>query len=191
MYLFFDVETTGLPLSDNAPVSRLKNWPRVVQLAWMLYDNRDLVDKKNQIIKPDGFIIPADVVKIHGITTKVAIEKGVEVSFALTQFLAAADRADIIVAHNILFDLNIVGAELLRKDMDISLFTKPRYCTMKSTTDLCRIPGRRGYKWPKLTELYRFLFTDTFQAAHDASADVAACAQCFFKLMDIGHIKKI
>ena len=191
MYLFFDVETTGLPLSYSAPVHRLDNWPRVVQLAWMLFEHKDLVDKADHIIKPEGFIIPADAVRIHGITTKTAIEKGVGLTDALALFLSAVKRADVIVAHNIDFDINIVGAELLRKELDISFFDKPRYCTMKSTARICGIPGNRGYKWPKLSELYKCLFNKTFDDAHDASADVEVCAKCFFKLLDLGYIKKI
>ena len=39
MYLFFDTETTGLPKNYKAPASDLNNWPRLVQLAYHLYDN--------------------------------------------------------------------------------------------------------------------------------------------------------
>jgi hypothetical protein len=36
MYLFFDTETTGLPKSWKAPVTDVNNWPRLVQLAFLL-----------------------------------------------------------------------------------------------------------------------------------------------------------
>ena len=39
MYLFFDTETTGLPKNWKAPITDLENWPRLVQLAWLVYDN--------------------------------------------------------------------------------------------------------------------------------------------------------
>ena len=39
MYLFFDTETTGLPKNWNAPIQNVNNWPRMVQIAWLLYDN--------------------------------------------------------------------------------------------------------------------------------------------------------
>lgn len=38
MYLFFDTETTGLPKNYKAPASDSDNWPRLVQIAWSIYD---------------------------------------------------------------------------------------------------------------------------------------------------------
>ena len=37
--LFFDTETTGVPRNYKAPASDLKNWPRLVQIAWLLADD--------------------------------------------------------------------------------------------------------------------------------------------------------
>ena len=38
MYIVFDTETTGLPKKYNAPFTDTDNWPRMVQLAWIVYD---------------------------------------------------------------------------------------------------------------------------------------------------------
>lgn len=40
MYLFFDTETTGLPKSWKAPVTDLNNWPRMIQLAFLPFDEK-------------------------------------------------------------------------------------------------------------------------------------------------------
>ena len=53
---------------------------------------------------------------------------------------------------------------------------------MTQATDFCRIPGTYGYKWPTLSQLHRELFKCGYEEAHDAGADVAACAKCFFEL---------
>ncbi len=37
-YVFFDTETTGLPLNWKAPVTELENWPRLIQLAYIVYN---------------------------------------------------------------------------------------------------------------------------------------------------------
>ena len=59
MYLFFDTETTGVPKNYKAPPSDLLNWPRVVQLAWVVTDEQGRELKAtNHIIRPDGFVIP-------------------------------------------------------------------------------------------------------------------------------------
>ena len=38
MYLFFDTETTGIPRNYKAPASDFKNWPCLVQIAWLVTD---------------------------------------------------------------------------------------------------------------------------------------------------------
>lgn len=71
--LFFDTETTGLPINWNAPVSDLNNWPRLVQLAWQVYnENQKLIEEYNFIVKPKGFSIPLEASNIHKITTEMA-----------------------------------------------------------------------------------------------------------------------
>ena len=55
MYLFFDTETTGLPARWNAPVTDVENWPRLVQLAWIMCDAQgNTLESRNAIVKPPG-----------------------------------------------------------------------------------------------------------------------------------------
>lgn len=187
MYLFFDTETTGLPKNWKAPVTDLDNWPRLVQLAWLLYDSRDQeIKSANRIIIPEGFTIPTEASNVHGISTDRAIEEGINLTEALNEFSKALNEADFLIAHNISFDEVIMGAEFLRKDINSRLVDIPKICTMKTTTNICQIPGRYGYKWPNLTELHQHLFQKGFDGAHDALADVKACADCFFELKKTG-----
>lgn len=70
---FFDTETTDLPINWNAPVSDLNNWPRLVQLAWQVYnENQKLIEEYNFIVKPKGFSIPLEASNVHKITTEMA-----------------------------------------------------------------------------------------------------------------------
>lgn len=188
MYLFFDTETTGLPKNYNAPIEDLDNWPRLVQLAWQLYNkDGELVSEKECIIKPEGFIIPEQSSNVHGITTERAISEGVDLTSSLAKFSQAIEDSLVLVAHNINFDEKIIGSEFLRKGIDNNLKAIPKICTMQTTTDLCKIPGSYGrYKWPKLSELHIELFGKDFEDAHDALVDVKACARCFFQLKDRG-----
>ncbi|RLG14201.1 MAG: 3'-5' exonuclease [Candidatus Nanohalarchaeota archaeon] len=192
MYLFFDTETTGLPANFNAPHTQVDNWPRMVQLAWSLYDENEMfVSQSNDIIKPEGYRIPLHASKIHGITTEYALKNGVNLKTTLKKFSEALDDAQIIIAHNIAFDEKIIGAELIRKNVSSALFKTQRFCTMKSTIDFCKIPGYRGHKWPKLSELHEILFNQGFEDAHNAEADTQACAKCFFELKRRGIIDVI
>lgn len=181
--VFFDTETTGVPLNYKAPSSDTNNWPRLVQLAWILTDEEsNRIHTGNLIVKPDGFVIPADATKVHGITTQRAKEEGVSLAEAIEQFKADLDVATYIVGHNIDFDKKIVGAEMIRLGMKDELEKKKSYCTMQSSIDFCKIPGKYGYKYPKLQELYKKLFGTEFDNAHDAMSDIEATEKCFWEL---------
>jgi len=189
VYLFFDTETTGLPKNWKAPVSHLDNWPRLVQLAYELYDDKGYrILAGNRLIRPEGFIIPAKASAIHGISHQRALEEGESLGCVLTDFSALIAKSDLLVAHNMSFDEKIIGAEFLRNGQMDYTRKKLKLCTMQSTTDFCAISGYYGYKWPTLQELHTKLFGRGFQQAHDASVDVRITVKCFFELKRLGKI---
>lgn len=184
MYLFFDTETTGLPKNYRAPLDDFLNWPRIVQIAWMLFDNEGNCWGSNCfIIRPDDFVIPEEVAKIHRVSQERAMAEGRPLREVIDKFLEDVKSSSFLVAHNIDFDEKIVGSEILRLNLENHVAEADKICTMKATVDFCRIPSPRGgYKWPNLTELYTKLFNTGFPEAHDALVDVEACAKCFFEL---------
>jgi DNA polymerase-3 subunit epsilon len=189
-YLFFDTETTGLPRNYQAPSTELKNWPRMVQISWIVSDNNGkILKERDHIIKPSGFIIPSDASKIHGITNEVANQKGEPIEDVLTLFIKDFKNASIIVGHNISFDKKIVGAELIRCGESDIMDQKPSICTMNSTINFCKIEGIYGdYKYPKLQELYFKLFDENFDDAHNSASDISATFKCFWELKRRGII---
>src|SRR5688572_3917609 len=123
MYLIFDTETTGIPRNKTAPLSDLENWPRLVQIAWQLHDaNGKLLSQHNYIIKPEGFDIPYKAEQIHGVSTKRALAEGHDISKVFEIFLSDLNRTNELVGHNIEFDVNIIGAEFIRKQIPIEDF---------------------------------------------------------------------
>lgn len=181
--VFFDTETTGIPRNYKAPVTDLKNWPRLVQIAWLVTDaSGQELDSFETIVKPEGFKIPPDAAKIHSITTEIANEKGKFLDEVLGAFASTVAEAPILVAHNVQFDEKILGAELLRSGRPNIIERKKRLCTMQSATDYCRLPGPYGFKWPTLQQLHSKLFDEAFDGAHRALTDVRACARCYFEL---------
>jgi DNA polymerase-3 subunit epsilon len=183
MYLIIDCETTGLPRNWKAPISNLENWPRVVQIAWALYDRDDRhLESLTHLIRPDGFAIPDEAHRVHGINTARAMAEGKKLATVLNDLSEATGRSQVIVAHNIRFDESVISAEYLRLNAKPPFAGKRRICTMAGATDFCRIQGPYGYKWPTLSQLHWELFRSGYEEAHDAGADVAACAKCFFEL---------
>ena len=191
MYLVFDTETTGLPQNFNAPLSDSDNWPRMVQIAWQLHDeNGELIENQDYIIKPEGYDIPFNATRIHGISTKMAQEQGRDLQEVLEEFTEVLKKTKVVAGHNIDFDYKIVGAELFRKGIENTLEKTPSADTMELVTDFCQLSGRKNgrYKSPKLEELYEKLYGKKFDEAHNAAADVNATAQVFFEMMRIGII---
>lgn len=185
MYLVFDTETTGLPASFSAPVTDSANWPRLVELAWGVYAEDGQERSTGQLlVQPEGFSIPAEAVDIHGITTEQARILGVGLDEALEQLVAAAEECRYVVAHNLEYDLAIVGAELHRLGQPAFGVGKQLLCTMRMGTGVGA--GKHGSKPPKLHELHEALFGEEMTEAHRAAADVAACARCLFELLQRG-----
>jgi DNA polymerase III epsilon subunit-like protein len=151
----------------------------------------NVIDKKSLIVKPDGFTIPEHAAKIHRVTTERALIEGKPIREVLSGFVQHLNAASQLVAHNISFDEKVVGAELIRLGYQNMIPAKERICTMHKSTAYCAIPnanGRKGNKWPKLSELYQKLFGEQFEEAHDAGADIEATAKCFFELKRRGVI---
>ncbi|MFN1834542.1 DNA polymerase III subunit alpha [Balneola sp. MJW-20] len=191
MYLIFDTETTGLPQDFSAPITDLENWPRLVQLAWQLHDHTGkLLESGNHIIKPEGFTIPYNSEKVHGISTERAQKEGDDLVEILEIFKKTMDKAHFLIGHNVSFDEKIMGAEYLRKKMPSAIIDKAKIDTKDDGSRFTKIEnGRGGYKWPTLSELHLALFDENFEDAHDAAADVEATARCFLELLRLGFVR--
>ena len=171
MFVFVDTETTGLPQGGTQP--------RIVSIAWMLAGAVDQpVVFRHVILRPDGFVIPDDVVRIHGITTERALREGVALPRALDVFASdiATAGAHGVVAHNLAFDRPIIDAEFVRLGRVAPFGKLKSHCTMIEARR--RWPGERA----SLARAFERLFGRGFDGAHDAASDVWACAQLFFGL---------
>jgi len=187
MYLIFDTETTGLPKRWDAPITDTNNWPRCVQIAWQLHDDMGkIIEHQDYLIKPEGYNIPYDAERIHGISTELALEQGIALQEVLEKFNIALSKTKFIVGQNLGFDINIMGCELHRMGIDSPMSSMPVLDTCTEVTaSLLKLPGGRGgkFKLPTLTELHNYLFQVPFAEAHNATADVEATSRCFLELI--------
>ncbi len=190
MYLIFDTETTGLPKNWDAPITDTDNWPRCIQIAWQLHDRAgNLIEHQDYLVKPEGFNIPYDAERIHGISTALAMAQGIPLHEVLEKFNTALGQAQFVVGQNIKFDINIMGCEFVRAGIATPLSALPVLDTCTEVTaEMVQIPGGRGgrYKLPTLTELHQYLFGTPFSEAHNATADVEATTRCFLELIKRG-----
>ena len=183
MYFVFDCETTGLWMPDLPP-------PRLVQVAWQLHDPEGrLLDQSVYMVRPDGFEIPYEAARVHGISTERATKEGLPLREVLPHFEQAIKEASYLVGHNLEYDLKVMVSEYEALDKDTRCFKLPLLDTMSASAAYVGIKKKGGYKFPKLMELYQKVFDHPFPSAHRADFDVAATAACFFHLLKEGVIK--
>jgi DNA polymerase III epsilon subunit-like protein len=197
--IVLDCETTGLPprpsMYKRFP-DPLKKWQeydsaRLVELAYKVYDNdQKLVQAVSVLVKPVNFDI--NNAHIHGITNEMARTFGQRIEIVLTNFICALNKVDLVVCHNVEFDMNIILAEMSRVSdntktinyLDIeTLLSKPTKCTMKWACEKLQLQ-----KYPKLVDLYNDVCvggsrTSRWSQAHRALDDVDKCAQCYFSML--------
>lgn len=206
-YLIFDTETTGIVAKSNffeesdAPVQFYGGLfiPPDDLGEWFETDGVHLAptgamaaqQEYNMLIcLPEGKEIHPKAEEVHGISKETADTFGASRTNAahiITDLICVADTA---VAHNLDYDRRIINHLMYREglitkvDFPNGIWSDTEmYCTMKTLTNVCKIPGRNGYKWPNLKEAYRFFFNTDFKGkAHDASADSIACAEIFFAM---------
>ena len=176
--LVVDTETTGLPYYENA----IRIFPSIVQWSFVVFDTETetLIHEHDYIIKALDIISPESAF-IHGITPEINERQGIDFKEIYPKFIECVQSSDMIVGHNIDFDLNVIQS-VCRRTCHEFIIPPIIYCTMKSSRQLCCIK-RNGYlKYPKLIELYEFLFNETPVGLHNSMKDVWVCLRCFCML---------
>ena len=195
--IVFDTETTGLPADQNAPLSDSSKWPYIIQLSFMVFDTntKEILEYSDHIIQLDTTVdISPGSIAIHQITAQRSQAEGIPIQQALAHLADNMSEADVIVGHNILFDKRMLMVELTRNKMKNCLYKNglpiPEYCTMKRTTELCKIPttnkktGEIYNKYPTLSELHNQLFCKKPRGTHNAIAAVMICLRCYIMLTE-------
>jgi len=184
--LFLDTETTGLDTEID----------RIVQLSTRLVSASGTQDY-DQLVRPENFVIPAAAVKIHGITEEVATLRGTSIARVLEEFSAQLHQADIIIGHNVKYDIAIIIAEAKRNGYHdlVATLTYPKFglydgvraaiCTQRLAADYLLAAGEEPSRSnTKLTVIYRRLFGEELAGAHDALVDAIACQRVYNHLRD-------
>ena len=192
--LIFDTETTGLaPKGIKSIDDMLLYFPYIVQISFILLNcnTLEIVESHDYIIKvPDSVEISAKSTEIHGIDRKISNEKGIDIKEALVTFDSTYDRENVVVGHNMDFDIEVVQIESLRNEFGTIInknhVNKKFYCTMRNSINLCGLIGKnsRGLykKYPKQFELHKKLFGTEPKNLHNSYNDILVCLRCYVKL---------
>jgi DNA polymerase III epsilon subunit-like protein len=196
--LVFDTETTGLPQSRLSSVINTEQFPYIVQLSYIVYDmsiNQVKVINDTIIKLPYSIHIPEESEKIHNISNEISREKGIPIKNALLKFIDDLQNCDLLVAHNIEFDVNMITVELIRLNKKTAteeineayaIFDKiPKYCTMSENKLFCNIlsttkTGKPFIKYPSLTELHFKMFNINPKYMHNSLNDILICLRCYY-----------
>lgn len=207
LVMVFDTETTGLLPKKPENYSQeipLEMYPYITQMSFIVFDINDyvVVYYYNAYIKiPSHIIIPPEVEAITHISNEKLEMCGIDIKEALLELYKWYFKVKTVVAHNLYFDSKMVQTELRRhyKEMlyetplIIQLFNKTYaqhkniilYCTMLASHKVCNIEilrnGTYHKKFPKLLELYEYLFGEIPEDLHNSLVDSLVCLKCYLK----------
>ena len=188
--LVFDTETSGLPKERNPSIYDTDKWPHVMQVSYIIYNTEtgEIDEKYDAYIKLNTWVVVDPVSEgIHGITREIMDTKGVPIQEALVRVRDALGKVDICVGHNVSFDKRFMIVEGIRNSIRMNF--PADYCTMKNGKQICKIDftfsnGEKGFKFPKLMELYEHLFPGipAPQNLHNSFADTIITLKCYCKM---------
>lgn len=186
----FDTETSGLPYKARGKQYDYENLEhfdtsRLISISWLLLDNENkIVSKDTYFIKPDDFEVSPQSIKIHGLSKEFLLDNGITIHEMLLNLNGLFEKFNIelIIAHNVIFDINILKSELYRYDYNITLEkvkSIQTFCTMFKAQPIMKMR-----KWPKLSEAYRFFYNEDITNAHDAEFDTLYCYKVYVKIYE-------
>ncbi len=192
--LVFDTESTGLIRSTSYSDA---NNPYLASLAALLYDteaNR-IISSLNTPIHPAGWEMPPEAEAVNGLTTQYLCDTGVPAQAVIPLFMPIASKADLVVGHNVEFDIKIMSTALWRhitkehgdafahEVITKNWLTKATFCTMKESRREVQALDKRGrVKAPTLIETYKHFFGKDLDRAHSANADAVATLEIYLAL---------
>ena len=192
--IFIDTETSGFYKPTCGDYSKDPWIVEIAAILVVLYEDGEIVelDKMHCLIQSEGRYINPRAEEVHKISAIRADKEGSPESTAASVLADMLKKADTLCCHNTDFDYKFVFDLFQRQNKTeaaLTLSMLNQLCTMKASTDYCKIPhtggvgrgrfARQQYKWPKLTELYEKCFGRKMVNAHSALDDVTATVECF------------
>jgi DNA polymerase III epsilon subunit-like protein len=173
--IVIDTETNGLPDNYNDTWPYL-SYPNPIQISWSIYDeDNNLVEFRDYIIK-QTMPISRESTLIHGINDEIAQKKGVNITTVLEELIDSLEYCGEIVGHNLEFDIKVLEKAFFisenenNRDCCYGFFEKMKlnqFCTMKESMSYFNFN-----KYPKLSELYTYIFKNQPVGLHNSRKDI-------------------
>ena len=144
MIIYFDTETTGL-------------YPgQICQLSYVMQSKHG-TSSRNLFFTVD--YVEYGALQVHGFSVEKlkSLSGGKRFSDFSEEIARDFASADLIISHNTAFDFSFMRAEFER--LGQVFYTNESFCSMKNMTAVCKLPRKSGvgYKYPKLSELCKYL----------------------------------
>lgn len=174
-YAVIDTETSGL--FDFKKPADAPGQPRLATVSIITLTAALEVEAENHfMVKPDGWELTPEAAAVNGLTMEQLAAEGIPVKEVLDCYTSLVLNGWVIVAYNAQFDTKMLRGELRRAGMD-DLFEKtPNVCLMRASTSVCQIQGKKGFKFPKLSEACAF-FKIEQPAAHSSGGDARSAVE--------------
>lgn len=161
--ILLDLETTGL---TKPVIADIEKQPYIVEVAIIKIDADGKTQKIRHLVKPP-VEIPAEVIKIHGITNE-AVANAKPFGQLIPDLQKLFWREPAVYGHNVAFDMDMLYYELLRNGMH------NRFPYPLSFVDTNMLAQEKTGQTHKLTDLYTVVTGKTHGTAHTALGDLEA-----------------
>ena len=186
-FLVVDTETSGLPKNWKASYTQENNWPHIIQIAWIIYDEHYIeIQRKNHYIKNPDIALDVASQKIHRITHDFLEANGASGLEVMMEFKKDIDQyKPLVIGHFIEFDFHMINVEFSRLGLNDIFNGIDFFCTMSASRPYVR---NTSVELLKLNEFYEELFDEAPEDYHNALADTLNTSKIFFHLLKTGMV---
>lgn len=166
VYAIVDIETTG----------GLTGRDRITEIAIVVYDGSNIIDKFETLINPERSI-PVEITRITGITNEMVA--GAPKFYEVARKIVDITDGCVFVAHNVRFDYNFIREEFLTLGYT---YTRKVLCTVQLSRKA--FPGLRSYSLGNLIRHFDIQVANR----HRAMDDVLATVDVFSRILSSGDL---
>ncbi|WP_426065234.1 exonuclease domain-containing protein [Flavobacterium sp. DSP2-3-1] len=175
LFFLFDIETDGLIKNGN--------YPNILQISWVIMDFDGIIYKKNTELINSDFNDQSEAFKINRLKPEIIRKIGRDPEDIFQELCYDLKYCNVISAHNTDFDVLVLQNEFQKYNIAFNFNNIDKFCTMKWGFDKFKNNESPDPKFPKLTEIYSYLFNHEINQLHNSQSDVTILAKCVKEML--------